>query len=352
MVVNLMMIILVMGFGLNLNLNGQVQAVKMERIIGEEDNKDDVFFSANVTDIYVDKKNDNIYVMDTGANTIRVFNSKGDFICDIGRKGQGPAEYLELGTMCGLSNGQYLVADPGNRRLQYFSVDWKPLQVIRTKDNRVTEVVPGENGFFYTTPNKGSKIFLVIGNQEGTQPVVYKINAAGDVIKTLGSSPITKDFYLSEMNRNVTILYGQDKLLYVIYSIVNKIEVYKEDKLVKTSKIPLKFNPVEPKSSMKQRGDSFYMELQMDWIASDAAWNNNGKLVAAVYQESTYKAQSKKDNPPAKQNLCLLDVEKGTILKEWSAPKPVKAFDFLKNNRVVLLFETVEGCSLGIGTIK
>ena len=58
--------------------------------IGKEDDENYMFY--RVRDIALDS-NDNIYIMDSGNSRIQKFDSKGQFLQTIGRKGQGPGEF-------------------------------------------------------------------------------------------------------------------------------------------------------------------------------------------------------------------------------------------------------------------
>jgi len=58
--------------------------------IGKEDDENYMFY--RVRDIALDS-NDNIYIVDSGNSRIQKFDSKGQFLQTIGRKGQGPGEF-------------------------------------------------------------------------------------------------------------------------------------------------------------------------------------------------------------------------------------------------------------------
>ncbi len=58
--------------------------------IGKEDDENYMFY--RVRDIALDS-NDNIFIIDSGNSRIQKFDSKGQFLQTIGRKGQGPGEF-------------------------------------------------------------------------------------------------------------------------------------------------------------------------------------------------------------------------------------------------------------------
>jgi len=62
--------------------------------IGIEEGDENYMF-AGVIDVEVDSKG-NIFVLDWKNRTVKKFDNKGKFICDIGKKGQGPGEYSAI----------------------------------------------------------------------------------------------------------------------------------------------------------------------------------------------------------------------------------------------------------------
>jgi hypothetical protein len=72
-------------------LHGEIKLeLKEDLSIGREDDENYMFY--RVRDIALDS-HDNIYIMDSGNSRIQKFDSKGQFLQTIGRKGQGPGEF-------------------------------------------------------------------------------------------------------------------------------------------------------------------------------------------------------------------------------------------------------------------
>jgi DNA-binding beta-propeller fold protein YncE len=66
-------------------------------------------------------EDDNLYVADTGLNRIVKFSPAGKLLTIVGGvKGAGPGQMLEPTDAAPLSNGELLVLDTGNKRLQWF----------------------------------------------------------------------------------------------------------------------------------------------------------------------------------------------------------------------------------------
>ena len=60
--------------------------------IGTNDKNTDYYFEV-ISDIKADE-NGNIYVVDSRANSVKVFDREGKYLKDIGRQGQGPGEFM------------------------------------------------------------------------------------------------------------------------------------------------------------------------------------------------------------------------------------------------------------------
>lgn len=69
---------------------------------------------------FVVGKESNIYISDIQDQTIKVFDSEGEFIKSIGRKGEGPGEFTYIGSLTFLPDGRLLVMDSMAMRLNLF----------------------------------------------------------------------------------------------------------------------------------------------------------------------------------------------------------------------------------------
>ena len=86
--------------------------------IGELEGPDEYLFGT-VGSIAVN--NDRIvYILDTQAQEIRVFDSTGTYIETLGRRGEGPGELRQAEAIALLPDGRLVVRDPGNSRVQVY----------------------------------------------------------------------------------------------------------------------------------------------------------------------------------------------------------------------------------------
>ncbi len=86
--------------------------------IGELEGRDEYLFG-QIGSLAVDGDR-NVYVFDTQALHVRVFDADGTYITTLGREGEGPGEFGRAEAIAVLPDGRLLVRDPGNMRVQVF----------------------------------------------------------------------------------------------------------------------------------------------------------------------------------------------------------------------------------------
>ncbi len=75
--------------------------------------------------IAIDDERDRVYCSDEWTNTISVFDSSGKFIEKWGATGSADGELLRPAGIAVEKNGNVIVVDSGNNRLQVFSLEGK-----------------------------------------------------------------------------------------------------------------------------------------------------------------------------------------------------------------------------------
>jgi len=120
------------------------------------------------TDVTWDRDG-NIFVAD-GYNNSRLakFNKDGSWAKAIGERGNGPNQFNPPHGITSDNNGNIYVADRGNRRVQVFDAELKPLRIIEGM---------GAPWTLCTTP--GPKQYLMSGDGNGK---VYKMDLDGKLV--------------------------------------------------------------------------------------------------------------------------------------------------------------------------
>jgi len=124
-----------------------VFSLEEELIIGEEDKDNEPLF-IDISSVRVDYE-ENIYVLDSKACQIKVFDKNGKYIRKIGRKGQGPGE-MRLPTMMDIiSEKEIMICDLPNNRISFYSLQGELLkEVSKGTYFRLYNPIPDSNRNF------------------------------------------------------------------------------------------------------------------------------------------------------------------------------------------------------------
>lgn len=144
--------------------------------IGELDGPEEYLFG-RIGSLAVDGDR-NVYVFDTQANHVRVFDPAGAYLATFGREGEGPGEFARAETIAVLPDGRLVVRDPGNMRVQVFD-----------PASGGTEEWPYNSGNTYRpghglpTDTRG-RTYLLTSNQSG-EDIVIVLGPDGTQLDTL-----------------------------------------------------------------------------------------------------------------------------------------------------------------------
>jgi len=96
----------------------------------------------------------NIYIVESANGTIRKFDRDGKFVSSIGRKGQGPGEFLELHSIEINNKDEIYAFDSNQRKIDVFNPAGELLKTIRMTRVRVLDFALDENGDIYIGQEK------------------------------------------------------------------------------------------------------------------------------------------------------------------------------------------------------
>jgi len=97
----------------------------------------------------------NIFISDQKWRHIFIFDSSGNFLKKIGRKGQGPGEFMNPYCI-NLTKDFLIVSDTNGRKIQFFDRDGKYMRSIKVPRAYI-EIVTDANGLIYASPLRMSK---------------------------------------------------------------------------------------------------------------------------------------------------------------------------------------------------
>jgi hypothetical protein len=108
---------------------GKLQ-LKLIRIWGGDEEEDENKFFNTPYSVAIDH-NQLVYICDLHNHCVKVFSNTGDYVRTIGRKGQGPGDLYGPEYITWTTDGDLLVNDGGNRRIQWFSPDGKSKHISK-----------------------------------------------------------------------------------------------------------------------------------------------------------------------------------------------------------------------------
>lgn len=103
-----------------------------EELSIENEEVEEEYLFQNVTRLVVDDE-ENIYVCDSKAAHIIVFDSKGNHLRTIGKRGQGPGEMMWPGVIQVFLQEELIVTDLPQARVHFFTLDGKFLRQLSTR---------------------------------------------------------------------------------------------------------------------------------------------------------------------------------------------------------------------------
>ncbi len=110
-------------------------AFREELSIGEVEGDEQYMFGKGIA--FSTDEEGKFYVADIENNRIQKYDSKGKYLITIGRKGQGPGEFMSLSSPRFDKNGNLYVSDTANRRISFFDKNGKFLKQIQLKDQYI-----------------------------------------------------------------------------------------------------------------------------------------------------------------------------------------------------------------------
>ena len=194
-------------------------ALQLEEDLAIASSDDDLRFQ-NLNYLAVDDA-ENIYVSDSNAGHIMVFDKNGHFVRKIGQKGRGPGEMIFPLEIQILAQKELLVNDTGQNRVHIFTLDGVFVRQMNTSQ------VPN-----FRLPKADSAGNIVVGLAIPGEPfkaVLKKIDSKLDPICEITSfdlitQPPVVEFF--EMRWRTNLVWNVSKNDQIIWGNFNKYEIF------------------------------------------------------------------------------------------------------------------------------
>jgi DNA-binding beta-propeller fold protein YncE len=204
-------------------------ALELVRKIGDIDTEDEHIAFNYPSDVAVDRGG-NIYILDAANARIQKFGPDGKFLATIGRKGQGPGEFIFPDAIGFDKDGNLVVADSAQKRIHIIIGGGEDVRSVVVKEELVRSVRPLSSGDYVA---QGSTYAFPRPDQPAPKPeemrLFRRIAADGLTVGSFGKLTDFGEMMTTAVGNNTTFdVDGRDSL-YVGYTAQNRIEKYSAD---------------------------------------------------------------------------------------------------------------------------
>ena len=211
-------------------------ALEFVKKIGGLDVEDENYQLYRVTDIARDTEG-NIYLLEMADRRVKKFDSEGNYISTISRKGQGPGEiglasYIDMDA----SNKLY-IADSGNQRISVFTSEGEFIESHRIKRLSHLRLLSTSD---IVTSNLPTASDYKMSN------IVNIIDIEGSIIREFCEAIEDDDALFKRMKNSIVLEVDSNDNIYVAFQNRNRIEKYsKEGELIFRIDRPLNYDITE-----------------------------------------------------------------------------------------------------------
>jgi hypothetical protein len=306
-------------------------------------------FFQSPSDIEIDGARSLIYVVDAGSARVLVFDFEGRYLKAIGRKGQGPGEFVRP-TGAGLVQGGGLaVADVGANRIEIFDRAGTFVRLVHVTEARVADLIQA-GGRFYTIPSFGQSGYVVTaGSDAKSQPLVSVLDEEGRRVQTITSDEFPEPHpFIRAIKHRVCLALSPQGRLFLAYFAANLIQVFEPTgKKVGAFARPLPFKPRTPilVGVRSPEKGIVQMRAEIDFVSPAAAFGPDEELYVLTVTEAA--AQIRKTNPdlkgPFPMRIDVIDARTFKAVRTIPCDPGVKAFAVLGGGRLVYVYEDAGG---------
>jgi hypothetical protein len=183
--------------------------------------EDEGFTFQDITHIVVDD-DENIYVSDSKAAFIKVFDKSGNYLITIGKKGQGPGEFLYPFEILVMPQGELMVNDLYQLRVHFFSLDGKYLRQFSSSTMAM-----------FRRPRVDSEGHIIVGHVNVGDPieaVLKKLDSNLNPVLTLATRPVVSKppaiIEYFENWRSTNLVWDVATEDNIVWGVFNKYEIF------------------------------------------------------------------------------------------------------------------------------
>jgi len=296
---------------------------------------------------------DNVYIQDESDMAIKVFDPQGKYLRTIGRKGNGPGEFENIGYLIVLPDGRLMVTDYGNRRTSFLDTEGKYLSSFQWRRSM---------GQVYLASDTSITLSEYVYSEEKSELWIKTVDQSGEEVINFGQFTQAESKTLRQGNMMMgttvpwspsSVFAGDQKRqwLYHCLNIKYVIEAYdSRGKLI--LKIDRPYEPVpvtdedidKIKSEYADRPDSPFAKLikemeipKVKTVTERMLVDSEGNLWVETNEEKKKREGGEKEKKPEENPVRAYDIFSPDGVYEtrvWTDIRPI-LFAYGKMYRLV-----------------
>jgi sugar lactone lactonase YvrE len=269
-------------------------SLELVRKIGDIDTEDEHAAFNFPSDVAVDKDG-NIYILDTGNTRIQKFGPDGRYLATIGRKGQGPGEFIMPDGIDFDRDGNLVVGDSAQSRLHVIIGGGKDSKAVILKDERLYGLrCLAAGGYIgrastYALPMPDRPVPKVADMR-----LFRKLAPDGRVAGSFGALTDFGEAMTNAAGNTTETAVGAGDALLVTYTAQNRIEKFGPDgQLLWRADRPLDYGTdVKKKGKIDTSGGKFSMSSpEMNNCSAGVAVDAGGRIWVLTYARQLRKEE-------------------------------------------------------------
>jgi sugar lactone lactonase YvrE len=261
-------------------------ALELVRKIGDVETEDEHVAFNHPNDVAVDKDG-NIYVLDAGNTRIQKFGPDGRYLATIGRKGQGPGEFILPGGLDLDKDGNLVVGDTTQSRVHVIIDGGRDARSIVLKDERVYGLRCLSDGGFvgrastYVYPTRDQPVPKITDRR-----LFRRLGPDGRITASFGPLTDFGETMTNAAGNTTETAVGPGDALLVAYVKQNRVEKYGPDgRLLWRADRPLDYGTeVKKKGKFETTGGGVSMSApEMNSCSSGLGVDTEGRIWVLTY---------------------------------------------------------------------
>ncbi|MDH4196386.1 MAG: 6-bladed beta-propeller [Candidatus Aminicenantes bacterium] len=264
--------------------------IELVRKIGDVDAKDENLAFNLPNDVAVDSQG-NIHILDAANSRIQKFGPDGTYLATIGRKGQGPMEFMMPDSVNFDAAGGLVVLDSMQRRFQ-IQESGRDAKIVTMRDEWLSKLRCLRSGLFVA---KGPT-YPLRGQTSGPLRLIKVVDEAGKIQREFGTMTDFGEVITNSHGNTIAFDVDPSDAILVVFLYQNRIEKYAADgRLIWRADRSLNYGTEVKKraKTIKQPGrGTAIVEAEMNSVAVGIAADEHERAWIATFNRQLKESET------------------------------------------------------------